>query len=93
MQECLTYFRQYLDEADAHANVGFVLTQRGDFEAARQSYTKALSLNPRLKSAQHALLQLAEQGEKKQKSAPQPKEKSAETKTHWQRTGTSSMRS
>ncbi len=93
VQECLTYFRQYLDEADAHANVGFVLSQRGDFEAARQSYTKALSLNPRLKSAQHALLQLAEQGEKKPKSLPQPQEKSVETKTLWRRTGSASMRS
>lgn len=95
-QESLTYFRQYLDDAEAHANLGFVLTQRGDFEAARKSYTKALSLNPRLKPAQHALLQLAEHDEQPAKTAshkPQQVQPSAPAKTQWQRTGTASIRS
>jgi Flp pilus assembly protein TadD len=93
VQESLAYFRQYLDDAEAHANVGFILTQRGDFEAARKSYTKALSLNPSLKSAQHALLQLAEHGEGQPQPAAQESKASAQTKTHWQPTGTASIRS
>lgn len=93
VQESLAYFRQYLDDAEAHANLGFVLTQRGDFEAARNSYTKALSLNPGLKSAQHALLQLTEIGDGQPKPATQNPKQHAQTKTHWQPTGTASIRS
>ena len=59
-QESLTYYRQYLDEAEAQANVAFVQAQRGEFQKASERYAKALELNPKLKSAQHALLQIAE---------------------------------
>ena len=74
VEESLTYFRQILDDAEAYANVGYALTQRGDFAAARDRYNQALSIDPKLKSAQHALLQLAEWEQAKQKKlaeAPQ----------------------
>ncbi len=81
-EEALAYYRQYLDDAEANANLGFALIQRGDFTAARERYAKALDINPHLKTAQNALLQLAEldQAHKKQpgktataRTAPQAK--------------------
>jgi Flp pilus assembly protein TadD len=100
-EESMTYYRQYLDEADAHANLGFVLTQQGDLAGARDRYTKALSLNPSLKSAQHALLQLAELDQTpKSKPAPKPAatpkpqiQPQQNARTDWQPTGTASIRS
>lgn len=94
-KESLTYSRQYLSDAEAHANVGYALTQRGDFAAARNHYTKALEHDPKLKSAQHALLQLAE-WEKAQKNRPQQAAKpqlGTAKKSNWQPTGTASIRS
>jgi len=67
-QEALTYYRQFLDDAEAQANLAYALTQRGDFPAAQKRYAKALELAPDLKSAKHALLQLAEM-EKSHKEA------------------------
>ncbi len=71
VEESLTYFRQFLDDAEAEANVGYALIQRGDFVAAREHYNEALSINPKLKPAQHALLQLAEWERAKQNKLAQ----------------------
>ncbi len=59
-QESLTFYRQILDDAEAYANVGYLLTQRGDMESAKEHYTKALTMDPKQKSSQNAVLQLAE---------------------------------
>jgi Flp pilus assembly protein TadD len=67
-QESLAYYRQFLDEAEAQANLGYALTQRGDFAAAGERYAKALELAPNMKSAQNALLQLAEWEHAKQRA-------------------------
>ncbi len=73
----MTYFRQCLDDAEANANVGYALIQHGDFAGARDYYAKALSINPKLKSAQHALLQIAEWEQAKQKKLAQAAQPSA----------------
>jgi len=74
-QESLTYYRQYLDEAEAQANLGYALTQRGDFAAAGERYAKALELAPNMKSAQNALLQLAEWEHAKQQAQANPNQR------------------
>lgn len=97
VKESLTYSRKYLSDAEAHANVGYALTQRGDLSAARDHYSKALQLDPKLKSAQNALLQLAEwETAKKNKTEAAAVAKPEETGTalgqNWQPTGTATIR-
>ncbi|MCA9165430.1 MAG: tetratricopeptide repeat protein, partial [Planctomycetales bacterium] len=73
VDQALAMFRKATSEAEAHANVGYVLVQLGEFDQARKHFDYALTLNPELRSAAHALLQLAEQGERAKlaKLAPQ----------------------
>ncbi|MCA9072792.1 MAG: tetratricopeptide repeat protein [Planctomycetaceae bacterium] len=98
VKESLTYSRQYLSDGEAHANVAYALTQRGDFTAARDHYTKALQLDPKLKSAQNALLQLAEwetAHKNKTQHAAKPESSSSDKgpTQSWQPTGSASIRS
>ncbi|MDZ7619776.1 MAG: tetratricopeptide repeat protein, partial [Patescibacteria group bacterium] len=53
-------FRQMGSEAKAHVNMGFVYTRRGDLEKAKEAYSRALSLDPRMIAAGEALVQLAQ---------------------------------
>lgn len=54
--ECLETFRRANNEAEALANVGFVLSQRGDTENAKRYFHRALDLNPELRTAAKGLL-------------------------------------
>jgi tetratricopeptide (TPR) repeat protein len=58
--EALVLFRQVNSEPEAHTNLGFVMTQIGDYENARKAFLLALSLDPKQRKAAHALLQLDE---------------------------------
>lgn len=58
--EALGLFRNSTTEAEALANMGFVHTQRGEIEQAKRYYSAALTAEPDMKSAQHALLQIAQ---------------------------------
>jgi Tfp pilus assembly protein PilF len=49
-----------MSEAEAYANLGYVAVQRGDGRAAVQYYSRALDLDPTLKPAAQAMVQLAE---------------------------------
>ncbi len=53
-------FRQTGNEAQAHANMGFVYTRRGELEKAKTAYSRALSLEPQMIVAGEALVQLAQ---------------------------------
>jgi tetratricopeptide (TPR) repeat protein len=59
-RQALMTFRRSGTDAEAHANMGFVYVQRGDFERARESYRRALSLDRNLRPAAEALEQLAQ---------------------------------
>ena len=60
MSHSLSQFRRVNDEAHARANVAFLHSQRGDLEASRQEYLKALTLDKTLTTAARALLQVEE---------------------------------
>ncbi len=68
VDESWSLFRRVLDDAEAHANVGFVLMQRGELGLAKKHYSIALNLDPKSKAAKNALVQIA-QWEQKQRSA------------------------
>lgn len=57
--ECLTMFKQTNSEAQAEANLAYVLTQMGQTKLAQAHYSRALSLDPEMRRAAQALLQLA----------------------------------
>lgn len=57
--EAYSHFRRVGSEAQAHANMGYVLAQRGDLSLAVSNYNRALSHDPNLRSAAEALVQLA----------------------------------
>lgn len=59
IDEAFRYFRRVGGEAEAHANLGYILAQMGDIEAAMQHYHQALSLDPQMRSAAEALIQLS----------------------------------
>ncbi|MCA9266788.1 MAG: tetratricopeptide repeat protein, partial [Planctomycetales bacterium] len=54
---CLHLFRQVNTEAEALANVGFILSQTGDNQKAQSYFHRALELDPTLKTAAVALLE------------------------------------
>ena len=58
--EAYDLFRKVGTEADAQANLAFVFAQLGEVEKAQFHYSRALTHNPRMKPAAHALLQIAE---------------------------------
>jgi Tfp pilus assembly protein PilF len=58
-QEALMTFRLVSNEAEAEANLAYVLAVCGESKSAQQHYNKALSLNEDLKPAAKALVDLA----------------------------------
>jgi hypothetical protein len=64
--EALTFFKRCNSESEAHTNLGYIMTQIGDYERARRAFLLALSLDPKQRTAAHALVQL---GEHKRKQA------------------------
>ena len=56
--ECLAMFQKVGTEAEAYANLGFLLAQRGEFDRAKDNYNRALTLDPELRPAAEALAQL-----------------------------------
>lgn len=72
-EESLAEFRKAVGEAEAHANLGFVQSQLGYYEQAEASLHRALNLNPDLKPAAEALIQLAQaQGKMPTQARPIP---------------------
>jgi Tfp pilus assembly protein PilF len=59
LDEAYGYFRRVGSEAQAQANLGYVLAQSGDVNAAMERYNRALSHDPEMKTAAEALIQLA----------------------------------
>jgi tetratricopeptide (TPR) repeat protein len=60
LDDAYRLFRQANDEAEAEANFAFICAQCGDLERALTHYSRALSVNPELRSATEALLQVTE---------------------------------
>lgn len=58
--ESFAMFRQVGSAAQAHANLGFVHVQRGDFDLAIAHYNQALTLDSDLRPAAEALIQLTQ---------------------------------
>lgn len=58
-KESYTMFRNIMSEAEAHANVAYIHTQRGEGELALKEYDLALSADPDLKSAGQGAAELA----------------------------------
>ncbi|QDV16988.1 photosystem I assembly protein Ycf3 [Gimesia panareensis] len=58
-KESYTMFRNIMPEAEAHANVAYIHTQRGEGELALKEYDLALTADPDLKSAGQGAAELA----------------------------------
>jgi Flp pilus assembly protein TadD len=59
-KESLDLFKRTNSEAEAYANVGYVLAQHGQTAQAREMYLRALSLNNNMRAAAQAMVQLDE---------------------------------
>ncbi|WP_166829193.1 tetratricopeptide repeat protein [Thalassoroseus pseudoceratinae] len=70
VDESWSLFRRVLDDAEAHANVGFVLMQRGELGLAKKHYSIALDLDPKSNAAKNALVQIAYWEEKQRSAKP-----------------------
>lgn len=57
-QESFSLFLGCGTEADAHSNLGYIFARAGQYDRARKHYEKALELEPRMKAAAEALVQL-----------------------------------
>ena len=82
--ECLDLFRRGSEEAEALANMAFVYSQRGELDRAVETYSRALTLDPELRVAAEALVELAKyappQEMPKYRSLPNQPETTAETR-------------
>jgi Flp pilus assembly protein TadD len=58
--ECLTLFKRVNREAEAHANLAYVLAENGELEQAENAYSYALSLDSNLRVAAKAMLQVSQ---------------------------------
>jgi tetratricopeptide (TPR) repeat protein len=67
-EQSLATFRRVVPEAQAQANLAYIHTQRGEGRLAVQRYSRAVELDNNLRSAAHALLQLAEMEQRYLKS-------------------------
>lgn len=56
--ESLELFRRAGSEADAMNNLGFIYAQRGELHKAKEHYVRALDLQPTMKNAAQALVDL-----------------------------------
>ena len=59
-EECLALFREIMDEAEATSNLAYIHAQTGNGAHAMELYSRALDVDPELRSAANALVQLAE---------------------------------
>jgi len=59
-EESFQLFRQIMTEAEANANLGYICAQRGEGQSAVKHLSRALDLDPDLRSAAEALAQLGE---------------------------------
>ncbi|MCA9003873.1 MAG: tetratricopeptide repeat protein [Planctomycetaceae bacterium] len=59
-KESYTIFRNIMSDAEAHANVAYIHTQRGEGEMALKEYDLALTADPTLETAGRAAAELAE---------------------------------
>ena len=57
-RECYRLFQRGGTDAQAHANLAFILAQRGELDEAQRHYDLALTLDPKMRSAVEALSQL-----------------------------------
>jgi Flp pilus assembly protein TadD len=58
--EALALYRETMTDAEANANLGYIAVQRGEGQKALHYYNRALDLDPQLKPAAQALVQLAD---------------------------------
>ena len=58
--QSLVLFREVMSEAEAMSNLAYIHTQLGNGAQAMELYSRALDLDPELRSAAHALVQLGE---------------------------------
>jgi Flp pilus assembly protein TadD len=68
-QESLDLFRRTNSEAEAYANLAYVLAQNGETAQAKQMYLRALTLDNTLRAAAQAMLQIEERGQVQTKLA------------------------
>ncbi|MDA0834261.1 MAG: HEAT repeat domain-containing protein [Planctomycetota bacterium] len=60
MEESFTAFRKAGSDAEAHANIAYIYLQMGKPDLATRHFSRALTLDPSIKPAGQALIQLAE---------------------------------
>ncbi|MCC9605425.1 tetratricopeptide repeat protein [Blastopirellula sp. JC732] len=58
-EESLKHFMLAVDEGEAYANLAFIQSQMGDLDSAEGNYHRALEMNPELRRAAQALVQIA----------------------------------
>jgi Flp pilus assembly protein TadD len=58
--EALALYRGSITDAEAYANLGYIAVQRGEGQKALHYYNRALDLDPDLRPAAQALVQLAD---------------------------------
>jgi Tfp pilus assembly protein PilF len=59
-RESFELFRTFQSEAEAHANVAYLHVQRNEVDLAARHYDRALTLDPRLRSAASAAVEIAQ---------------------------------
>ena len=70
--ESLAMFKRAVGEAEAHANLAYVRSQRGELQEARAGYLYALTLDNDLRTVAEALLQVSEQLQRQHVAASSP---------------------
>lgn len=70
-------FKRVNSEAEACANVAYVLAQNGDLSQSQQMYLRALTLDNRMRAAAQAALQIKEREEARSRLASSPSTSSA----------------
>jgi Flp pilus assembly protein TadD len=70
-QESLDLFRRTNSEAEAYANLAYVLAQNGELAQAEQLYLRALTLDNKMRAAAQAMLQVSDRGQAQAKLASQ----------------------
>jgi Flp pilus assembly protein TadD len=69
-QESLDLFKRTNSEAEAYANLAYVLTQNGQLAQAQQMYLRALTLDNRMRAAAQAMLQINDRSQTQAKLHP-----------------------
>ena len=69
--EALEAFQQAVSRAEAHANLAFIMSAKGHIEDAIREYETALTLEPALRQARHALEKLKQTPQKPQSEVGQ----------------------